>query len=132
MYKKKMRPIGFLIVIVALVIFFYPRMIGTKPFAKLKAEDVASATVRLIPPDTTAPVYDVRELVAALNEVVIYNRDDAYQEYSGQAVIYTLTMKNGDTTTINAYAPFLVIDGVGYKAKLEPCEKLSQIANRMI
>lgn len=109
MYKKKMRPIGFLIVIVALVIFFYPRMIGTKPFAKLKAEDVAAATVRLIPPDTTAPVYDVRELVAALNEVVIddvtyVNTGNAIPVEPDESVIEYVEIPVGGDSKITAYA----------------------------
>ena len=30
------------------------------------------------------------------------------------------------------YNPFLVIDGVGYKTKYEPCEALNHYANRLL
>ena len=53
---------------------------------------------------------------------VSYGGDNnSYTEYAGQGVIFTLTMEDGTQTEIMAYNPFLVIDGVGYKTKYEPC-----------
>ena len=66
-----------------------------------------------------------------MNDVVIYQQDNSYTEYAGQAAAFTLTMTDGTQTEITAYSPFLVIDGVGYKTKHEPCEALSRYANEL-
>ena len=115
--------------IIAFLVF--PRVIGKKPFADLRAEDIANVSVQLLPPDETVEIADYTELVNALNEVVTYGKDASYKEYSGQAVIYTITMNDGTEITVNAYNPFIIIDGIGYKTKYEPCERLSQIANEL-
>jgi len=70
-----------------------------------------------------------KELVDILHKVVVYSQDDSYTEYNGQAVIFDLTKTDGTQIRINAYNPFIIIDGVGYKAKYEPCEKLSRLGN---
>lgn len=67
-----------------------------------------------------------------LKDVVIYNEDNSYTEYSGQAVIFMLTMADGTQIEIVAYNPFLIIDGVGYKTKYEPCEALNHYANMLL
>ena len=41
-------------------------------------------------------------------------------------------MTDGSTTDVMAYNPFLVIDGVGYRTKYEPCEALSRYANQLL
>ena len=64
--------------------------------------------------------------------MVIYQKDDSYTEYAGQGVTYTLTMTDGTQTTVMAYNPFLVIDGVGYRTKYQPCEALNGYANRLL
>lgn len=103
-----------------------------KPFEDLDASRIASATVRLEPPDKTIQIADVDELAGYLRDVVIYDRDNSYREYCGQAVTFTLTMTDGTQTEITEYNPFLVIDGVGYRTKYEPCEALSQYANQLL
>lgn len=105
---------------------------GRKPYRDLTGDDIASATVQLIPPDTTLLVEDTDALAALLRDVVIYDEDASYTEYAGQAVIFTLTMADGSQTTIMAYNPFLVIDGVGYQTKYAPCEALNAYANRLL
>ena len=35
-------------------------------------------------------------------------------------------------TDIMAYNPFLVIDGIGYRTKYEPCQMLNSYANRLL
>ena len=105
------------------VVLFIVR--GKKPYKNLDTAQIASATVRLSPPDKTIQITDINELVKHLKDVVIYNKDNSYTEYSGQGVIFTLTMSDGMQTEIMAYNPFLVIDGVGYKTKYEPCEALN-------
>ena len=74
----------------------------------------------------------MENFVTYLKDVVIYNEDNSYTEYNGQGVTFTLTMTDGTQISIMAYNPFIVIDGVGYKTKYEPCEALSNYANRLL
>ena len=110
----------------------FPRVAGKKPFAELRAEDITNVTVQLLPPNETLEIADYTELVNTLNEVVIYGKDASHEKYGGQAVIYTITMNDGKKITVNAYNPVILIDGIGYKTKYEPCERLSQIANELL
>lgn len=107
-------------------------MIEKKPYKNLDPARIASAKVLLTPPAKTVEIEDIPELVDYLNDVVIYVRDDSYTQYEGQGVTFTLTMKDGTQTDIMAYNPFLVIDGVGYKAEYGPCEALSSYANALL
>lgn len=102
-----------------------------RPFKDLEAADITSASVRLSPPDTTIQIVETEELVSYLNEVVIYNKDNSYTEYAGQAVIFTLSLADGSQVEIIAYNPFIIIDGIGYKCKYEPCEALNNYANEL-
>ena len=117
--------------LLAAAILFAPA-IGRRPFRKLKASDIASADVLLMPPDRTVRIPETEDLAGYLNDVVIYNRDDSYTEYAGQAVLFTLTMADGTQTKVMTYSPFLVIDGVGYRTKHQPCEALSRYANLLM
>lgn len=103
-----------------------------KPYKDLKASDIVSATVYFFPPDKTVQITDVEELVSCLGEVTIYNEDSSYDDYCGQTVLFTLTMADGTQEEITAFNPFLIINGVGYKAKYEPCERLSRYANQLL
>ena len=105
---------------------------GKKPYRNLDASQIILATVRLIPPDKTIQITEIKELVEYLEDVVIYNRDDSYTECDGQGVIFTLTMSDGTQTDVMAYNPFLVIDGIGYRTKYEPCQALNSYANRLL
>lgn len=105
---------------------------GRRPFRRLKASEIASADVLLMPPDRTVRIPETEELAGYLNDVVIYNRDDSYTEYAGQAVLFTLTMTDGTQTKVMAYSPFLVIDGIGYRTKYQPCEALNRYANLLL
>ena len=107
-------------------------MAGRRPYRHLTAADIQSATVLLAPPDTMLEIPDTAELAEYLSQVVIYGRDDSYTEYAGQGVIFTLYLTDGSTTDVMAYNPFLVIDGVGYRTKYEPCEALSRYANQLL
>ena len=102
---------------------------GERPFADLEASDLQRATVTLSPPDETYHVVELKELVGYLQDLVIYEEDESYTEYAGQAAIYTLTMADGTERTVTAYNPFLIVDGVGYRTKYEPCNALNQLAN---
>ncbi|MDO4285629.1 MAG: hypothetical protein Q4C60_09905 [Eubacteriales bacterium] len=107
---------------------------GRKPYKNLEAAQIASAQVLLSPPGRTVEIRDgeIGELVSYLKELEIYQEDQSYTEYSGQSVVFTLTMTDGAQTEIMEYSPFLVIDGVGYRAKQEPCEALSEYANELL
>lgn len=95
-----------------------------KPFENLNASDIASATVQLTPPDKTIQIVETEELAALLRDVTIYEKDNSYRDYCGQAATFSLTMTDGSYTRIMEYNPFLVIDGVGYRTEYEPCGAL--------
>lgn len=105
---------------------------GKRPFRALDASQIAYAQVQLLPPDKTVEIADTEALAALLRDVVIYERDDSYTEYSGQAVIFTLTMTDETQVEVMAYNPFLVIDGAGYKTKYAPCEALNGYGNQLL
>lgn len=107
-------------------------MAGRRPYKDLTAADIQSATVLLTPPDITLEIPDTGELAEYLSQVVIYDRDDSYTEYAGQGALFTLQLADGSTTDIMAYNPFLVIDGVGYRTRYEPCEALNRYANGLL
>ena len=65
-------------------------------------------------------------------DIVIYNQDDSYTEYAGQAVVFSVTLLDGSQMEVTAYNPFVIIDGVGYKCKYEPCEELNDFANELL
>ncbi len=113
-----------------ILIFAYAA--GQRPFKDLEPEEVVSASVRLLPPDKTVQITELEKLLDYLDAVVIYNKDDSYTEYAGQAVTVTITLADGTQTDIMAYNPFLVIDGVGYRTKYGPCEALSAYANGLM
>lgn len=105
---------------------------GKKPFNDLEPSGIVSATVRLVPPDKTIQITEIKELTDYLNDVIIYDEDNSYTEYSGQGVTFSLILSDGTQKEIMAYNPFLVIDGVGYKTKYKPCEELSAYANKLL
>ena len=106
--------------------------VGIQPYRDLTAAEISSATVYLQPPDKTLQVDELDRLISLLQDVVIYGEDNSYTEYAGQAVTVQLTMCDGTQTNITAYNPFLVIDGVGYRTKYEPCEALNSYGNRLM
>ena len=105
---------------------------GKMPYKDLKASDIVSAEVYLSPPDETVQITDIEELVSYLSEVAIYHEDNSYTDYCGQSVVFTLTMADGAQEKITACNPFVIINSTGYKAKYEPCERLSRYANKLL
>ena len=116
----------------AIIMIIFSVVSGRKPYKDLEAVQIVSATVQLSPPDKTIQITEIKEFVDLLKDVVIYNKDHSYTEYSGQGITFTLVMTDGTQTSIMEYNPFLVIDGVGYKAKYEPCEALNHYANILL
>ena len=116
-----------LVVLIACVMLILFR--GRKP---LKNIELVSATVQLMPPDKTIQVKEPDELEDLLEDIVIYNQDNSYTEYTGQAVVFSITMVDGSQMEVTEYNPFVIIDGVGYKCKYEPCEELNDFANELL
>ena len=127
---KKFRVPAALLLLAAILILSCS--VGRRPFRDLDPGSIAAASVQLMPPDRTLPVPDTAELAGLLQAQVIYRRDNSYKEYAGQAVLFTLELTDGTTRQVMAYNPFLVIDGVGYRCKYEPCEALNQYANDLL
>ena len=132
MKKKRLIITTACISLLCIVVVAFLFAMGKKPYKKLDATQIVSAKVLLSPPGRTVEIEDIPELVVYLNDVVIYNQDNSYTEYAGQAAIFTLTMTDGTQTNITAYNPLLVSDGVGYKTKYEPCEALNRYANELL
>ena len=105
---------------------------GTKPFAKLTANEVVSVELFVVPPETTLSLTDKEdfaELTDILNEIIIYREDNSGRESEGQLVKATITLKNGETHTIGAYGSFLFLNGKCYRTKYEPSQKLNAFGN---
>ena len=118
--------------LLAAALLIWPR-IGTRPFKNLTTADIQSVELELYPPDAafTLTPEEVEKLVPLLNNVVVYQRDDSWRDYSGQLCLFTLTMTDGSRTTVQAYNPFLTVDGVGWRCKYGPCEALNRFANTL-
>lgn len=123
--------IASLVIILTIGIICY-KSIGRRPYKDLEAADIVSASVELLPPDETVQIIEIKELVEYLNDVVVYEQDDSWREYSGQATVFTLVMADGTVEEITAYNPFVIINGTGYCTKYEPCEQLNNLANRLL
>lgn len=83
--KKRTMIISLMCIILAIIILIvFVRVSGRKPYKDLDAAQIISAEVRLSPPDTTIQITETKELMDLLKDVVIYNKDNSYAEYSGQ------------------------------------------------
>lgn len=114
------------------VITFRSELFGEKPFKELDAAEIESASVRLLPPDKTIQIMENKELAKYLQDIVIYGKDNSYTECTGQTCRFTITKKDGTQIEVTAINPFIIIDGVGYKCKYEPCEALNRYANSLL
>ena len=133
MKRKSIITACVLVIAVLAVVLLNP--FGKKPFAKLSADEIVSAELFLIPPETTIKLTekeDLAELTDILNELVIYRKDDSGRDYNGQLVQVTITLKNGQTHIVGAFNPFLFLNNNCYRTKYEPCEKLNVFGNRIL
>ena len=128
MKKKVLTAAACLIIAVVLLSAFC----GQKPYKDLQPSDIVSAAVSFDMPDKTIQITEIKELAEYLNQVVIYNEDNSYTEYAGQGVTFTLKMTDGTEEKITESSPFVIINGKGYRAKQEPCEKLNSYADRLL
>lgn len=122
------------LIILAVLIILTKNFVGTYPFKHLKVEEIKNVSVWVIPPDTTVELTEeeTEKLVYILHNVKIYNRSWKHMFSGGQSCIFTITYNDGDVIEINAFTPSLIIDGKGYRAEYEICEKLNQFANNLI
>ena len=58
--------------------------------------------------------------------------DSSCGMYAGQMVTFTLEKSDGTLLTAQAYNPFFILNGVGYRTEYRPCEDLNQFANQLI
>lgn len=130
--KNKWRVLILIAVMLIVVLMLGWYLAGRRPFRNLKAEEIASASMEIMPPDQEVVVEDLDELVSHLQQLVIYRRDQSCSEYAGQAVVITLEMKDGSRMEIVEYNPFVIIDGVGYRCKYEPSEQFNHYANQLL
>lgn len=131
--KKKVILVVITVFLLACCFIIGRELIGVKPFKYLSRNDISAVTVKLVPPNITFTVDndEVNELVEILNQVVTYRKDNSFTKYMGQMVAFTIIKTDGSRLTVNAYYPFIIIDGIGYKTKYEPCEQLNSFANNL-
>ncbi len=132
MKKKNIIITAALVLTVIIVVALSVKKMEKEPFKDLEASSIESATVHLIPHDVTIEIEDIDSLAELLQDVVIYNIDFSYILSVGQGVTYTVAFKDGTETKVMAYNPFIIIDGIGYKCKYEPCEALNSYANKLL
>ena len=109
--KRRMLAVVAVLAAVFVVAVVKTRLIGQKPFRSWEKADIAQVELTLTPPDQS---------------------DNSYTDYAGQAVVFDVTLQDGSTTQVVACNLFVIIDGVGYRTKYEPCEALNAFANRLL
>ncbi len=132
MKKKRYIIITLVITVICIsIILIVKSSMGQKPFKDISYGEIESVTVELYPPDIKATLAEaeIKDLVDILQDVIIYKQDNSYTEYDGQAVIYRIIKADDTVIEIQAYNPFLIINGTGYKTKYEPCEELNHLGN---
>ena len=132
--KRRMLAVVAVLAAVFVVAVVKTRLIGQKPFRSWEKADIAQAELTLTPPDQSFVLTDAEagELLPLLQKVVLYQGDNSYTDYAGQAVVFDVTLQDGSTTQVVACNLFVIIDGVGYRTKYEPCEALNAFANRLL
>lgn len=123
---------GGCLVLAIVIVCLYAGVFGKRPFKDLDSADISSAAVELMPPDVSLNIPETEKLAELLSSVVIYRQDDSYKDYAGQAVVFTITMRDGTVMKITEFTPFVIIDGIAYKAKYEPCQALNSFANAFL
>ena len=132
--KRRMLAVVAVLAAVFVVAVVKTRLIGQKPFRNWEKADIAQVELTLTPPDQSLVLTgaEAGELLPLLQKVVLYQGDNSYTDYAGQAVVFDVTLRDGSTTQVVAYNPFVIIDGVGYRTKYEPCEALNAFVNRLL
>ena len=101
----------------------------------LSPNDIVCFTVTVQPPgeskSVSNPVY-VSDLTTILRSIETYERDNYFNDYAGQWATFVITLKSGETLAVAAHNPFIVINGIGYRTKYDPCEALHCLADDML
>jgi len=108
---------------------------GTKPLTELKVDDVVSADITLMPPNTTITISDpanLEQLVALLNDIILFEQDDAGRQAEGQLVTVTVTRADGSTASVGAYGSYIFYNDICYRAEYEPSEALNGFGNSFL
>ena len=134
MKKIKLLALGVVlgVIIVAVAALFVPQY----PFADIGCSDIEQ--ILIYPPFYTTP-YTVPEeaapeLVAALNEVVIYRYRQyrAWEDLTGvQYPMITLQTTDGESIWISACNPVFIIDGKGYHTEYDSCNTVRVVWSKI-
>jgi len=136
MVKTKMKiivsvVIGIILLVSAFTIYNYA---GKKPFAKISREDIAE--IHLLfgayePYELTEE--EIGEIMKLLRDIIIYQRDDSYTEYSGGSSYEFCVKKiNGKEIYLKDANPFFIINGRGYRTEYKPCDRFGNFAQKII
>lgn len=134
MRNKQFFIIAGAVLVISIVGIYFTMSAGLQPYARLNADEILSFELRVQPPNTTRIVTDraaIAELAEILNEVRVHNKSDEWREMSGQYVEFTLSLDSGETLSIAAYNPHIIINGQGYTTNYEPCQRLNALGNRL-
>ncbi len=118
------------VILCVLMLSFVP--FGSRPFKKLFADDIVFAKVKLAPPDIVLEVKDTKYLTECLNNTIIYKKDNSWRDSSGQAVKFTLFLKDGKEISVMPFGDYLIIDGQGYRCKYSETAELADFANELL
>lgn len=133
--KKKPMIIGLVIVVILIIgLYIFKISLGNRPLKDLSISEISEVSVELAPPDKTFKLKnsEITKLISIFQTVVTYRQDDSYKDYCGQAVVFTITKTDGTRIVVNAYNPFIIINGIGYKTKYEPCQELNSFGNDIL
>ena len=100
--KRRMLAVVAVLAAVFVVAVVKTRLIGQKPFRSWEKADIAQVELTLTPPDQSFALTDaeVGELLPLLQKVVLYQGDNSYTDYAGQAVVFDVTLQDGSTTQV--------------------------------
>jgi len=106
---------------------------GQKPFEDVTKEDIQEVKIHVVPPDVEKNLSEeeIGQLVALLNEVVIYEEVDP-ESLVGQTVQFDIIKTDGSKFIIQDLGLYFVIDKVYYKTLYEPIEALNEFANKVL
>lgn len=134
MKKKQMIIVLIIVVILIIGLYTFKISLGNRPLKDLSISEISEVSVELTPPDKTFKLKnsEITKLISILQTVVTYRQDESYKDYCGQAVVFTITKTDGTQIVVNAYNPFIIINGIGYKTKYEPCQELNSFGNDIL
>ena len=91
-----------IVTLIILLVLAAVMMMGKRPFRSLKAEQIASMTVTLTPPDVTIELEpeQIQQTATLISQIITYQKDQSYTDYAGQGVIFTITMTDGTKHSI--------------------------------